>query len=339
MTQHKNYSIFVSIGLILLLGTILAIAFKPYYNAFFGALILFILFRGLHKRFTTKNKMKQGTSAISIILLTIFIALIPIFFILTIAVSQVSTFISNADSLSKDEMVSWVDEHYPSADFSNIVTNFLGAIKKLSAKLIVGAIQNTTKFFTTLTVMYFMLYFLLVNDKKVEEGIIKYLPFSEKHSTKMYNEINNITNSAVMTTGLIAIIQGTLLGVIFMIFGVPGAVTWGIAAAILSFLPVVGAPVIYIPVALYYLATGSIGTGIGILIGGLILSSIDNFIRPSMQKKFGEMHPLVSLIGVFIGIPLFGLLGIVVGPLLISYFLLSIKFFYIEFVDKKNIGN
>jgi predicted PurR-regulated permease PerM len=94
---------------------------------------------------------------------------------------------------------------------------------------------------------------------------------------------------------------------------------------------VVGPSIVWGPASLIMLLTQNYVAGIGILIFGLVLSNVDNFLRPFIQQQIGKMHPLISLIGIFIGIPIFGLLGLIIGPLLLSYFFLTLKMFREEY--------
>jgi predicted PurR-regulated permease PerM len=101
---------------------------------------------------------------------------------------------------------------------------------------------------------------------------------------------------------------------------------------ILAFLPVVGIPIIWIPVAVLQFVEGNVMGGIAIAIWGTFLSTIDNFLRPMIQRRVGSIHPFVSILGAVIGVSAFGLVGVVVGPLLLSYFILMVRMFNEEHV-------
>jgi predicted PurR-regulated permease PerM len=138
-------------------------------------------------------------------------------------------------------------------------------------------------------------------------------------------ECKRVTYATIVATGLIALIQGILITLAFLVFDIQGAFFWGFITAFLSFLPVVGPTLIWLPGSVFLFIQHRIGAGIALMVWGILLTNIENFLRPMLQKRVGKIHPLISLIGVFIGIPLFGLLGIVIGPLLLSYFLLIIR--------------
>ncbi|MDD3043755.1 MAG: AI-2E family transporter, partial [Methanosarcinaceae archaeon] len=131
----------------------------------------------------------------------------------------------------------------------------------------------------------------------------------------------------------IALVQGSILTFTFLLFGIDGAFLWGFIAAILSFLPVVGATFIWVPAGIIQLLQQDYVTGIGVFVAGIIIGTIDNFLRPVIQNKIGAMHPFESLLGIIIGVSLFGLIGIVIGPLILSYFMLTVKMFSEEYLS------
>ena len=131
-----------------------------------------------------------------------------------------------------------------------------------------------------------------------------------------------MTKATIIGSLLIAILQGTMLWAGFYFLNIPGALFWGLVTALISFIPIVGSPVIWVPASIILLFSGSIWQAVALLLWGFIISSVDNVIRPITNKKFGKIHPLISIIGVFIGISQFGFLGIFIGPLLVAYFVL-----------------
>jgi predicted PurR-regulated permease PerM len=183
--------------------------------------------------------------------------------------------------------------------------------------------------------MFFLLYYLFTSTNTGFDTKLKdFVPFNNRNTDKLLSELKNIIQSTLIATLLIAILQGLLLGLTFYAVGIEGATLWGAVTAILSFLPVVGAPLVWIPATIIQLAMKNYFAGIAILVVGIIISNIDNVLRPYIQKKVGAIHPFVSLLGIFVGIYLFGIVGIVVGPLLISTFLLVLKMFNEEYLQE-----
>jgi len=189
-------------------------------------------------------------------------------------------------------------------------------------------VSVTFNFFLHVVIMYFLLFFMFSDHKSFEAAVYKYSPFWGEHTRRFANELKISTYSNILGQGFIALVQGSLLWIGFWIFGFPNAFFWGVITMGLSMLPVVGAPIVFVPAGLYALAYGNNLGGIGILIYGFVLIiNIDNVIRFAINKKMADIHPIVTVLGVIVGIPLFGMLGIVFGPLLFSFFLLLIKIY------------
>jgi len=128
--------------------------------------------------------------------------------------------------------------------------------------------------------------------------------------------------------GIIALTQGTLLANGFWIFGIPDPIFWGVIGTFMSFLPVVGAPTLCIPAGIILIVGGHSLKGILLIAYGLLfIGNIDNVLRMMINKRIANTHPIISVIGVFIGLPLFGILGLVFGPVLLSYFLLLLEIY------------
>ena len=133
---------------------------------------------------------------------------------------------------------------------------------------------------------------------------------------------------------MIAFVQGLLLSIGFIIFSIPDPLFWGLVCFFVSFLPVVGSPLVFVPAGIIELASGNTFGGVGILIWGVVLiTNIDNLMRLWINKKMGNIHPIITITGVIIGIPIFGILGIVYGPLLLAIFVLLVRMYEAAFVE------
>ncbi len=327
----KNKKIFASIILAALI-IFLAFAFFPFVNALLGALILYALFRPLYLKFNKKIGLKKGVSASIVILLSLAIIVIPLSFLITVLIGEVSSIFSDTDSITNQ--IEAIDQVLPFIDLDTGIQEILANVGQFIQKLLVSAVQNVTHILISLIITFFVLFYMLVNTDNLSKAAYKWIPFNKKNTKKLLHEFHTVTYSGLITTGLIALIQGIFLGIGFWIFGIPGAVFWGFIGTILAFLPLIGIPLIWVPAGLFQIVLhGNNFAGIGILIWGVVLSVADNFLRPIFQKRIGKMHPLVSLIGVFIGIPIFGIIGIIVGPLLLSYFFLTIQMFNEEYLS------
>ena len=194
--------------------------------------------------------------------------------------------------------------------------------------LLTTALTGAANVFLEIAVMYFLLYFLFVNYRGFEGGLIHYLPFDDEKAAIFGEELKNITYSNIIGQTIIAIIQGTFLAAGFWIFGASDPLFWGVICAILSFIPLLGPPMIFVPAAVILMADGNNWQGIGLLAWGFgLVINIDNVLRLVIAKKLGDIHPIITVVGVIIGLPLFGLIGLVYGPLLLAYFLIAVRIY------------
>lgn len=314
---------------VLILGFIIKYLWV-YVNGFLGAFILFVLFLPLYKLFTKKFKMSKSFSAILIIILSFLLIVIPSFYIIKSSYNEINNVI-NINSINVNK-IKELDAKYPKL---KIMDNLKASLPKITSWLkdfLVKSIGSIINISISILIMYFLLYYLLVDHTKIKEGLKKWLPFNKTDVKKLSTEFKKVTYATVITTGLVAILQGFLLSIAFIIFNIKAPVFWGLIAAIFSFLPIIGVPLIWIPFAIVYLAQHNYFVGIGLIVAGIIINYSEYFIRPPLQKKIGDIHPLTSILGVFVGIPAFGIVGIVVGPLLISYLLIIIDIYKKEYL-------
>src|SRR5690606_30095430 len=194
--------------------------------------------------------------------------------------------------------------------------------------LVTKLVSGAAGLFLDIAVMYFLLYFMLTSFRSFERGLSRYSPFKQEHALRFGIEMRNITYSNVIGQTCIAIAQGGALALGFWIFGFPDPLLRGGICAILSFIPLLGPRLIFVPAAVIAFTQGEIFAAIGLLIiGVMIVINIDNLLRLVIAKKVGDIHPIITVVGVIIGLPLFGIMGLVFGPLLLSYFLITVRIY------------
>jgi len=182
-----------------------------------------------------------------------------------------------------------------------------------------------------LFVMFYLMFYLLRDMEKLEELALELLPFGRNNSRKLLDDFHRISRGFVLGQGLTALLQGTLGAIGFLFFDFPGALLWGMVMTVLCLIPVLGAFIIWIPAGILQIASGATGSGVGILIwGAVVISTADNFIRPLLMRNMAGVHPVVTLLGVFAGLSLFGLIGIIAGPVLFAAVLETARMFYRE---------
>jgi hypothetical protein len=207
--------------------------------------------------------------------------------------------------------------------------NKISAWTASSTSTILGATLETL---TTIAVMYFILYFMLTEGKVMEAGFHDFVPLKEENKALIGKELDSLVFSNALFIPLIAFLQGVVALLGYWMIGVEDPLFWFVITTITAMLPVLGAAIAYIPLALFFFAQGHSGKGIILLLFGFgIVGTVDNIFRFWIAKKVGDVHPLITVFGVIIGINLFGFVGLIFGPILISMFLLMIRVYSNEF--------
>ena len=202
---------------------------------------------------------------------------------------------------------------------------------------ILGATLSTL---VALIVMYFILFFMLTEGRRMESRFYEWAPLKDENLLLLRKDLNGMVLSNAIGIPLIALAQGIVGLIGYLIIGVPEPIFWFVLTAFTALVPVVGAALAYLPLALLLFASGDSGKGFIVLIFGLaIIGSVDNIFRFIIAKKLGDVHPLITVFGVIIGVNLFGFIGIIFGPILISLFLIMIRIYNNEFGTRRNLPN
>jgi predicted PurR-regulated permease PerM len=322
--KQRNNIILVSI---IVLGCFLLYALSELFSSILGAIVLFTIFRPFFLHMVEKRGFNRALAALVIIFISLIVIVIPFLSLSIMVIGKIGGI--NRDSLPIDKWSVKIDE-FAGANLNQprLAENTLQKLGAYVADLFPSLLSSAASIIITLLVMYFLLYFMFVQMREFEMGLLKYAPFREQHALKFAVELRNSTYSNVLGQGIIALTQGILLANGFWIFGIPDPVFWGVIGSFISFLPVVGAPTLCIPASIILFANGHSLQGILLLAYGLLfIGNVDNVLRMIINKRVGNTHPIISVIGVFIGLPLFGILGLVFGPVLLSYFLLLLEIY------------
>jgi predicted PurR-regulated permease PerM len=187
-------------------------------------------------------------------------------------------------------------------------------------------------------IMYFILWFMLVKAAEMERSVRNNLPLKNTNINKLLAETRAMVVSNAVGIPVLAIFQGILASIGYYIFDVSEPVLWGIMTGIASVVPFVGTTLIWLPIALLAFARGETNNGYWLLSwGAVVIGSMDNVIRFILQKYMADVHPLITVFGVIVGLNLFGFLGLIFGPLLLSLFLLLVRIYNDEFISPREV--
>ncbi len=171
-------------------------------------------------------------------------------------------------------------------------------------------------------VFLYTMFFFLRDGRDMLQQALYYMPLNQSDQSRMLDKFTSVTRATIRGTFVIGIIQGTLAGIAFQVAGIESAVFWGAIMTVLSVIPVVGSALVWVPAVLYLYATGENVAATGLLIFcGILVSSIDNILRPVLVGRDTRMHELLIFFGTIGGIGLFGIAGFIVGPIIAALFI------------------
>ncbi|CAN5168330.1 AI-2E family transporter [soil metagenome] len=322
--KQRNNIILVTI---VVLACFLLYALSGLFSSIFGAIVLFTIFRPLYTHLVEEKHWNQSLLALIIIFSSLIVIVLPLISLCFMVLGKISSI--NHNTFPIDKWLAKIDDFTGyNLNQPHFAEDTLQKLGNYAAELFPSIIGSAANIILTLLVLYFLLYFMLVQSREFEKGLLRYAPFREQDTLKFALALRHSTYSNVLGQGIIAVTQGILLANGFWIFGIPDPIFWGVIGAFISFLPVVGAPTLCIPASIILMAGGHMVQGILLLAYGLLfIGNVDNVLRMIINRRIGNTHPIISIIGVFIGLPIFGILGLVFGPLLLSYFLLLLEIY------------
>ena len=326
----------------LLLLSIVTIAFGwillPYAGAIFWGVILAIVFAPVYRWVLAKTKGRATLASILVLLLIVVMVILPLSLISAALVNQAASVvemvragdITVAGFFGKvmDVLPGWVVNLLDRFNLTNLASlqdKLTAGASQVSQAVAVKAINigmYTFDFLTSLGILLYLLFFLLRDGAALTARIRAAIPLSRKYKQRLFNNFTTVIRATVKGNILIAIAQGALGGLIFWFLDVRAALLWGVLMAFLSLLPAIGAALVWAPVAVYFLATGSIWQGVTLIaFGVLVIGLVDNLLRPVLVGKDTRMPDYVVLLSTVGGMALFGLHGFVIGPIVAAMFI------------------
>lgn len=323
---------------LLLFGAVLCYLLRDFFTPFLGAVIFYVMFKPLMVWLVQKRKWNKIWVIVLIIVLSLTIIIIPILVLINSLYTKITVIINNpAELIHTIELLNEKIKWYAGIDLFSDQT--IQVLKEKLGSIIPSLLNKMLGVFGHLLVMYFLLFYLLYYFAEIPVFLQKNLPLESRHINVFINELDSMTISNVIGAPALAVIQAVSAVLAFYIFNVPEPVFWGIMCGVFSFIPFVGSALIWLPAVFLLFSTNQNWQGIGLLAYGLVvISNVDNVFRFVLQKKFANVHPLITVFGVIIGIQLFGLPGFIFGPLLISYFILGVKIYQSAYTNQiKNL--
>ncbi|MCB0458220.1 MAG: AI-2E family transporter [Flavobacteriaceae bacterium] len=319
--------------IIIVIGGLIFWELLPYLSGVLGAITIYVLLRGWMVKLVRRGWSRNLSAALLCVLSFVGI-LLPVSGVILLLTNKIGKAVNNSEKVVhafKEQMGTWEDR----LGFDLASQIDVGAISNWLSNNLQSFAGSTFDIFIAIGLMYFILFYLFTDRSLAKDSVGNYIPVNKTNLKVIGNQVKAMVRSNALGIPLVALAQGIVALIGFLIFGVQDPFFWFVIVTIGSMIPFVGTLLGIIPVFILELSTGNTFAAWGILIYGLVVvGSTDNIIRLYVLKKLDNVHPLITLVGVIVGVPLFGFIGLIFGPLLISLFLVLLTIYRKEYPEE-----
>ena len=321
--------------LLILVTLLFLFLLMPFWGAIFWACIIGLLFYPLNRRFLRSWGQRPSLAALATLVVCVVICIVPAMFVLGSFLQEGAGLYQQLQSgdLDLGNRIERIREAFPAAqlllerlnlDLNNVKEQLSGAALSASGFIAQNAVQfgqGILQYFVSLGLMLYMAFFMLRDGDRLVALLVRALPLGDERERLLFVKFAEVTRATIKGNLVVAVVQGTLGGIIFWVLGIPGAFLWGVVMTLLSLVPVVGAGLIWVPVAIYLFAIGEWGQGLILVgFGAGVIGLVDNILRPILVGRDTKLPDYIVLLSTLGGFVLFGMNGFVVGPLIAALF-------------------
>jgi predicted PurR-regulated permease PerM len=337
----------VLLVLVLAITALFLSMIRPFIMAVLLAGIFSSLAKPLYDRLLRVTRGHRALGSVATLAVIVLVVIVPVGFLLGVVTSQA---IKVANSVAPwveqrlehpDEAVVWLQQQpfyeriapYED-DILQKAGEIVGAVSRFLVNSLSTATSGTVQFFFMLAIMLYAMFFFLIDGEKLLDRILWYLPLEDKDERRLLDKFRSVTRATLKGTAVIGILQGGLAGLALWVVGIPSALFWSVIMMVLSIIPGIGTGLVWLPAAVILVAGGAWAKGVGLaLFCGLVVGSIDNFLRPRLVGQDTQMPDLLILLSTLGGITLFGILGFIVGPIVAALFVTVWEIYGVVFRD------
>ena len=335
----------------LLLLALVTVAFfwiiSPFFGAVFWAMVLALMFMPVHRRLCARLRGRDTLAALGTLLFCMVIVVVPMIFVVGAMVDEATGFTQRLRTGEFNPRTYFEQIQNALPGWSRDLLGRFGlfnaqdVVDKLTAAVVQGgqalttralAIgQNTLMLLVNLGIMLYLLFFFLRDGRDLAQTIRRAVPMQRQHTDFLLSKFATVVRATVKGTVVVALVQGMLGGVAFAFLGIHGAVLWGVVMSVLSLLPAIGAALVWAPVAIYLIATGSMIEGLGLAAWGAgVIGLVDNLLRPILVGKETKLPDYLVLLSTIGGLSIFGVNGFLIGPAIAALFVATWDLFIHE---------
>ncbi len=325
--------------LILVIAILLITQMTIFIPGLLGGITLYILSRTVYFQLIFKRKWKKGWTAVLFILGYIIIIALPVYFSITLASPKIQGLAENPDKII-ESIQSVSDKVKLKTGISILSAESAKTIAAKVSAFIPRILNSTMVLLTNLIMMFFLLYYLLVHGSTTERYLGKVIPLKHENVNLLAGETKMMIKANALGIPIICIVQGAFAALGYWIFGIEDWGLWGFVTGVFAFFPLVGTMIVWVPLAGFLFVQGNNWAALGLTIYSIVVTgNVDYLARLKLMKYMGDVHPVVTVLGVIAGLNLFGFIGLIFGPLLVSYFLIMVRIYISEFDRTLEVSN
>ncbi|MDL2269608.1 AI-2E family transporter [Desulfosarcina sp. OttesenSCG-928-A07] len=345
--RNDTLNKFIVILMVVFISAVFLSMIRSFLMAILMAGIFAAVTRPIYRRLEKWTHGRRGLASILTLSLVIVVVLIPLVFFTGLVTNQAIKVSQSAVPWVKEQLqqpseisayLSKIPYYEHIVPHSELIIQKAGELVGKISQLLINNLSSVTMgavnvVFMVFTWLYTMFFFLMDGDKLLRK-ILYYLPLQDDDEQQMLARFTSVTRATLKGTAMIGLLQGGLAGISFWVVGIPSAAFWGSIMVVLSIIPSVGTAIVWVPAAVFLILKGSIAKGVGlILFNGLVVGSLDNLLRPVLVGKDTQMHELMIFFGTLGGIFMFGIPGVIIGPIIAALFVTAWDIYGQSFKD------
>lgn len=322
------------LAIIIILAGLICFNLSLFIPSVLGAITIYVVCRKYNFYLQEEKKWKPSLASFALMFASLIVLILPIYFIADLIIDK----LGNAQAymvkfnVFLDKIHSYI---YDKVGFDILSQENMNKLKNFVGKFSTSALSGTFNTLTVVMSMYFILYFMLEKPRLFERILTNSAPLKRSNVSLLGEKLRKLIMANAIGIPVVAIGQGIVSLIGYLIFGAPGAVLLFALTAAASVIPVVGTAIVYVPVCIFMIAEGNTAQGLGLAIYCVVVVGLtDNLLRFTLLKKLENIHPLNTVFGIIMGMNLFGFMGLIFGPILISLTLLLIQVYRNEFSDE-----
>lgn len=324
------------LAVILLMIGLILYNLSDFLPSLLGAITLYIISRSFNFHLIEKRKWKPWMAAITIILISLFVIIIPSYLIIDLLVQKIGNAQQYAEQFNG--FIDKVSQYIQSKlDIDILSKENKQKISGVVGKISTSILNTTLNTITVISAMFFILYFMLTKARLFERVLMGISPLKRSNGRKIGDKFRKLVIANAVGIPVVALGQAIVAVIGYLIFGAPSPVLLFALTFIGSMIPIVGAAIVYVPVGLFMLANGDTFGGVGVILFGMVVVGlVDNVLRFTFLKKLENIHPLNTVFGIILGLKIFGFFGLIFGPILVSITILLMQIYEDEFSDNQD---